>query len=317
MTSISKKVPLLQEVKKALKRVNSRGCLYGADTDDQVIGRYFVDFFWQMPPLSDLTIDQLITYCRDHHISSIIPTRDGELVYFADYRDQLEKNDISVMVSSSLAITTTLDKLTFYQYAFANHVPAIKTELCLDKIKVERFVVKERLGSGSNQLGINLEREEASVFSQKLKNPIFQPYYSGKEFSIDMYVNHSNEVVGTIVRSRDYIEHGEAQITTVVDHPQLTQASIHLAKQFDFYGHVVLQAIESQGGTFHFIECNARFGGASTLSVAAGLDSFYWFLQEVCEGKYISAAQFSKSKKSLRLVRYPQDLIITKGEIER
>ena len=44
-------------------------------------------------------------------------------------------------------------------------------------------------------------------------------------------------------------------------------------------GPVVLQGIINDGA-LHIIECNSRFGGASTLGIKAGVDSLYWSLCE-------------------------------------
>lgn len=54
---------------------------------------------------------------------------------------------------------------------------------------------------------------------------------------------------------------------------------------------------------------NARFGGASHLSIKAGLDSFYWFFLE-SSGHNIDVYPFIRNKEELKLIRYPEDLII-------
>jgi carbamoyl-phosphate synthase large subunit len=75
------------------------------------------------------------------------------------------------------------------------------------------------------------------------------------------------------------------------------------------YGHAVFQLIQSSTGGLHVIECNARFGGASTLSIAAGLDSFYWFLLEAC-GDSLSQYPFARCRRELRQIRFARDLVI-------
>jgi carbamoyl-phosphate synthase large subunit len=75
-------------------------------------------------------------------------------------------------------------------------------------------------------------------------------------------------------------------------------------------GHMVFQAIEDRSGRVHLMECNSRFGGASTLSVAAGLDSFYWFFRE-CMGDDLHDVAFVESPEGLRQVRYASDKIVS------
>jgi carbamoyl-phosphate synthase large subunit len=42
--------------------------------------------------------------------------------------------------------------------------------------------------------------------------------------------------------------------------------------------HFVLQFILSKKGEIFVLECNARYGGASSISIKSGLKSFEWFL---------------------------------------
>ena len=74
-----------------------------------------------------------------------------------------------------------MDKLSFSNFGIANSLPFIPSSLSLDGLKSERFVVKERYGSGSQAVGINLNCNEARNYAESLKEPIFQPYVDGKE----------------------------------------------------------------------------------------------------------------------------------------
>lgn len=313
VTSISKKVPLLQAVKQTLSRIDSTAKLIGCDVDANVIGRYFVDVFWKAPLLKNLSIKQLIQYCQQHGIKAIIPTRDEELAYFATHKKRLEENGISVMISSLDVITKMTDKLAFFYDLQKRQIPVIETTLDIEELQAEYYVVKDRYGSGSSNMGLQIDKNTAKEIAGKIENPIFQPYFQGKEFTIDMYINKYQGVVGAIVRSRDYIVQGESQISTVVSHPALIEAAERFIGGNSFYGHIVLQVMENQEGEVSFIECNPRFGGASTLSIAAGLDSFYWFLQETICGQKIDASEFNPAKGNLQLVRYPHDLILPEG----
>src|SRR5690606_13278269 len=97
--SISSKVPLLKAIKVAARTYSETIKVFGSDYNERCIGQYFVDYFWHCPMLKDLSIDVLIDYCLTQHITMIIPTRDGELVYFAQHKAVLMKKGIHVMVS--------------------------------------------------------------------------------------------------------------------------------------------------------------------------------------------------------------------------
>ena len=51
ITSLSRKVPLLNAVRQALIDSDSDGVVWGADSDPECVGHYFADRFWPMPRL--------------------------------------------------------------------------------------------------------------------------------------------------------------------------------------------------------------------------------------------------------------------------
>jgi carbamoyl-phosphate synthase large subunit len=57
----------------------------------------------------------------------------------------------------------------------------------------------------------------------------------------------------------------------------------------------------------HVIECNPRFGGASTLGIAVGLDSLHWSLLEL-SGADLRLWPFHRAPTQVRQVRVPHDL---------
>lgn len=309
VTSISRKVPLLNEVRKAANKISENIVLFGADVDSKVVGKYFVDYFWHIPPLTDLTIENLITYCKSNKINAIIPTRDGELLFFAENKEKLAEHGIHSMISESASVARCLNKLNFFSYGSKLGYPVINTTNEIKALNCERFVVKEQYGSGSYNIGLDLSRQEALIKSEKLNQPIFQPYITGEEYSIDVFIDKNGIVRGSVARKREVVLNGESQITTTTHFPELEQMCSELVLDFGLYGHIVFQVIVDSDGYFNLIECNPRFGGASTLSIGVGLDSFYWFLLEAT-GENIDNAPFNRSYTDKRLIRYPTDRII-------
>lgn len=308
ITSISTKVPLIRAVRQAMERVDSGARLYGADSSASAIGRYFVDVFWQMPVLKQLDMAEFVTYCADHRITKVIPTRNEDLLFFSRHKRMLREHRIEPMVSDFDAINRATDKLVFYQFGEACSFPVIPTALSADGLDAARLVVKERRGSGSRNLRLNVSRDQAGHAAEQMEEPLFQPYIGGREFSIDLYLDHLRQVKGVISRERILVRDGESQITRTANEPVMEQIASEMAQKIGLYGHVMFQVIKNGEGV-HVVECNPRFGGASTLSLAAGLDSFYWFLLE-SSGKSLDEIFFIRNEQPLTLIRYPQDLIL-------
>lgn len=309
VTSISQKVPLLKALKLAYSKLGLPGGIYGGDLNASCIGSFFVDNFWHMPKLEELPIEKLIQYCDYNNITRIIPTRDGELLYFAKYKDQLLSKDIRVMISNQPAVQTCLDKVLFFEKVQELGFPGVETKTEVMDLNGQNYVVKERFGAGSCSIGLNLSREQAVTHAISLMEPIFQPYYSGTEYSVDVYVDLSGKSKGVVVRERKVVVNGESQVTMTVNNKELEQLCSDLSERLELYGHVVFQVIIDKCGYYHIIECNSRFGGASTLSLRVGLDSFYWFLLESM-GIDLSDYPFVRSMNQKTLIRYAEDLFL-------
>ncbi len=307
VTSLSGKVPLVKAIRNALERCNREAEILGADANTQCVGRYFVDHFWQMPTLETLTFQTLLAYCKEHRIQAIIPTRDGELLFFSSLRKALSHEGVHVMVSQKESITTALDKLKFYQFLQSRGIQAIPTATDIDALDCLTYVVKEQTGAGSRNIGLNLNKTAAIKHAKQLEHPIFQPFIHGEEISVDLYLDLSGKARGVILRKRELVIGGESQITSTFRDHALESLCVLLAEAFQFTGHIMFQLIQSKNGTFYFLECNPRFGGASTLSLAAGLDSFHWFFQEI-SGENLEP--FKRAQEEKRLVRFPEDLIL-------
>lgn len=309
VSSISKKTPLLKAVANAAKKFGTDSRVFGADTNTNCLGRHFVDQFWKMPHIKNLPIQTLIDYCLENCIYSIIPTRDGSLQYWANHAPILKEAGISVMVSSPESVNLCLDKLLFYQSPITQEFPLIETTDDIETLSANRFVVKERYGAGAKSIGINLSKDKATEHAAELDSPIFQPYISGTEVSVDAYLTQKSKVKGLVLRTRDNVVNGESQVTTTFRDQKLETLCTTFLEKIQLRGHVVMQLFKTADGKYAIIECNSRFGGASTLSIAAGLDSFYWFLLEAA-GEDIEHYPFVRSEKELQLVRHPEDKIL-------
>lgn len=305
--SIGGKVPMLKAVRQALDRTGEDSLLFGADLDRDCIGSFFVDRFWTSPPTAELDTEALIRYCRTHGITAIIPSRDGELPFFAAIRDELREAGILVMVSDKACVEVCIDKLQFAHKLFEDAFPVIPVYEDLS-FEADRYVVKERFGAGGTGVGIALDAHEAIQHAKRLANPIFQPYVAGKEVSVDVYVDAGGKAKGVIARRRMRVVNGESQLTSTFRDRELERMCAEMAERLGAYGHVLFQLIRDGYGNWHVLECNARFGGASTLSVAAGLDSFDWFLRE-SRGQSLSAVPFERSERELTLIRHAEDRI--------
>jgi carbamoyl-phosphate synthase large subunit len=277
VTSIGAKLPLLRVLKNARDAFDGELKIIGADSNAAAVARDVVDSFWQMPPLEALGFDGVLAFAHQNRVRYVIPTRDAELLFFARHKAAFASFDIAVFVADEAAAAFCYDKLRFFEQD--ESAWTIPTYLDVNAVQTERVVVKERFGSGAKNILLNASKEEARNFSKELENPIFQPFVEGREFSVDCYVDRSGICRSVVTRSRDVVVDGESQVTTIAKERALTQKAAAFVERHKLQGHSVLQVLQNATGT-RLIECNARFGGASTLSEHVGLKSFLWFLRE-------------------------------------
>lgn len=307
VTSLSKKIPLISQLRESTKKLDQFKEIHGMDMNPECIGKYFVDHFWASKSLDETSRKEISAYCKEHEIGAIIPTRDGELPFFSESKHYFEEQGIQVLVSEQECIEICEDKFLFYEKLCSWGLPCIPTYLTFGEVTSGKQIVKERYGTRTHFTGVANSSQEALNLSGKILEPIFQPYISGQEYSIDLYRSNEGKVFGPIVRKRNFVVHGESQISTTCLHPEIEHLCIHLAHKLNLFGPCVFQGIEQEDGEFLFLECNPRFGGASSLSVAAGLDIFTYFLKE-CLGDTLEDVLFNRNPNSLRLIRYPNDL---------
>lgn len=307
ITSASKKIPLIQAVQSSAFKVNPDIKVIAGDSDEYALARYIANEFWKMPDITDEEVDSIICGCKEREIGIIIPTRDGELLFWARYAAKFYQSGIDVIISPESSVKLCFDKLSFSQFGITYGFPFIKSFNHPDKLSFKSYVVKERYGAGSKNIGLDMNRKEALLYSKNLENPIFQPFIPGKEISIDAWANRDHNIKGVVLRNRDRVLNGESQITTTFRDDNLESLVVQILESLSLRGPVVMQAIIDNKGNPHIIECNSRFGGASTASIAAGLDIIYWILLESF-GYDVEKYPFERIKGEVKQIRIPCDI---------
>ncbi|MDQ3721284.1 MAG: carbamoyl-phosphate synthase, partial [Actinomycetota bacterium] len=179
ITSLSRKVPLLKAFREAS---GAGGCVWGADSDPECVGRHFADRFWAMPPLTDPdTQEEVLEFCSHQRIGLVVPTRDGELTFFGELREALAAQGTHVTVGSPGAVEVCLDKQAFHDHCVRLGIPTAPTAATAGALDAQRLVVKDRRGAGGGGLAVGLDPRAARAHAERLEAPVFQPLIEGTE----------------------------------------------------------------------------------------------------------------------------------------
>lgn len=307
VSSASRKAPLVEALRIAARRVDPAACVVAGDRDQLAGTQLVADEFWSMPPTEDEFAADLLAGCAERSIAAVLPTRDGELAFWARHRAAFAARGIDVLVSDHAAVAACLDKLEFSRKCALHGLPVIPSWESAPDGASGTLVVKERFGAGSRGIGLDLPREAALWHAARLRDPIFQPYERGPEVSIDGWMNRDGIPAGLVLRRRDRVSGGESQVTTTFRDPAIEASATAAFAALGLRGHAVMQAIVAEGG-IRIVECNPRFGGASTASLAVGLDSLYWSLRESIDPSWQPA--FERAALEVRQFRLPRDIIV-------
>ena len=308
LTSSGRKLPMYRALNEAAARVDRSLVAVAGDISELNPILYAAEEFWRMPPTDSLDRSKLVSMLVERQVTLVIPSRNGELRFWSAIRDDLLSAGIDVVISEDESLRFCLDKFEFWSLGQEMGLPFIPTSLVEEDWRGSSLVVKERFGSGSKNLHLDVSKKEAKKIAQNLEKPIFQPYVSGEEISIDAYLDKSTKVHGLVLRKRDLVRHGESVITTTFRNQELECQAREILEALRLRGPVVMQGLITSSG-LRIIEVNPRFGGASTASISVGLDSLFWVLLEHLFPNQ-PLPPFIRLDKEIRSVRISRDVVL-------
>jgi RimJ/RimL family protein N-acetyltransferase/predicted ATP-grasp superfamily ATP-dependent carboligase len=307
VSSSGAKAPLISVIKDVSQRMPVALSVIAGDANPSALSKYVADEFIHLPSTDQYNLEKIGSLCKERNIDLIIPTRDGELDFWSRNRQFFEDHGTAVLVSEPEAIAISVDKLAFAYFGESNNLPILAA--WENPVGGGPFVVKERYGAGSRSIGLNLQKNAALAHGATLACPIYQPFIEGREISVDAWIDRQHKVKGLVLRERNEVASGESVVTTTFRNPGLESECVKILEALPLRGPVVLQLIIDADGCPHIIELNARFGGASTASIAAGLDIWYWTLLEL-KGQDLELVPFKRSDVEVRQIRVPRDIVL-------
>jgi carbamoyl-phosphate synthase large subunit len=258
--------------------------------------------------------DQLIKLCRCENIRLVVPTRDGELETLAGLSPTLADQGTTVLVPPSAALSICRDKRRFSEFCLSIGLPVARVHAPGDTFVQFPVFVRPIDGAGGRGARVLRFAEELRELGPTAAAMIVQDFIADQEYTIDVLMDLTGHPVQAVARSRLLIRDGEAQKSRVEDVPVLTDGAIALCEALGLIGHNVVQAFFSSSSGAHFIEVNPRFGGGSSLSIAAGLDSPRRILAMLA-GETAAASAKRRIRYGLTMLRHSDDILVDAAEI--
>lgn len=270
IASANAKRALIEQFRGALQALNLDGKIIAADSREDVPAARYADLFIRQP--EDNAPDyqqQWLDICRDIPVDLLVPTRDAELLAMAALKPLLQAIDTQVLVSPLQALDVCLDKIHFHTFCRSHGFPVLPRLELPDRHVLPAFA-RFRVGEGSRKA---FEIRSLQAWPEPAGDYLIQPCCRDREFSIDVLFSLAGKPLQAVVRERIEVVNGESMMTRVCHQPQLEQLALSLCSELGVIGPAVVQCFDSPQHGPQLIECNPRFGGASMVSVSAGLDS--------------------------------------------
>ena len=305
ITSAGAKVILVRDFVESAKRHNSN--VFTADLSICATG-FFGSGHFLLPPLKqEMEFEEKIfEVCSKNNIRLIIPTRDEDLIYFSRTKEKFKNNGVDVLVADEEMIHTCVNKRKFSDFLKDNRLSSIPI---LDHSNIHDkdfpLFVRPIIGSGSR--GCFLAKSFADIESLDYNKNLIHPNIISKEYSVDVLMDLSGKnFLQAVCRERVAVSGGESKISKIVNMPEIEHTAKYICEKLELVGHNVLQAFWVDGRVI-MIEANARFGGASNISIRAGLNSVDRIVRMFFgdETAYIN----QEIKSNLIMYRFSEDYI--------
>lgn len=316
--SASSKVLLVSAFQKAVRRVG--GSVVAADITAESAAMQIADKSVIVPRSDDPDFpDAIDAICDAFGIELIVPTRDGELPIMAGLSASLKTRGISVLVPPADSVATCCDTRRFASFCSAAGIPTPRT-YAADEVPNAFPVFCRPSNRTLDHPALRVDDERSyqaylTLFGSVAGGVIVQEFIDAPEYSIDVLMDFDGRPLQAVARRRIATRAGESWKTRIEKIPLLTDSALALSERLGLVGHNTLQAFYSPEFGIRFIEINARFGGASNLSIQAGLASPERIVQ-MAIGETAAATAPRPVGYGQLLLRHADDVIVPRDATE-
>jgi carbamoyl-phosphate synthase large subunit len=311
ITSAGRRVSLVRAFRHEIRSVYPEALVLAADMEPQLSAAcHAADKWFRAPPVVDASYaERLLSICKQHDVSIVVPTIDTELLILAESREMFAKEDVHLIVSDAGFIRDCRDKR---RTASLFREQGFETPRLFDKT-APSFPAFVKPYDGSLSADTCLLRTAEDVQSHHLANDrlLFMEYIDPDEhdeFTVDMYFDASHSLVCAVPRRRIFVRGGEINKGVTSKEVLLPLIRQRLSKLQGARGCINAQFFVSRSSARTVaIEINPRFGGGYPLSYRAGANYPRWIISEYLERKSLN--YWDEWEENLLMLRYDDEII--------
>jgi carbamoyl-phosphate synthase large subunit len=216
----------------------------------------------------------LLRFARESRVDIVIPHLDRATIALARTAPNLRAAGVLPVCSSPEVCEAMADK---------TRADAVFRSLGLPVPASGGFPLLAKPRFGASSRGIVLLHDQEELDFWRKRNPqedfMLQALVTGKEYSLDGYVDGRNRLLGMVSRVRVVVEQGEVMVTRTEHNEKALAIAQRLLRWGRWHGPLTVQVI-CDGQAAYLLECNPRFGSGVGCSIEAGLAAPEWILRE-------------------------------------
>ena len=314
--------------------------IIGVDIKEDVVGKYWVEGFYRVPPPEDIGYIRAINkICKSESIDVLLPQTTRETAKLSKTYEQV---DCKVAVAKSSAIEKANNKFTLVKLCQKIGIPAPESCLVSSADELEdaardlgypknSVVVKPPISFGSR--GFRVLREESSwdvkrflsekpntteislgellsILSRgkKMDFPelMISEFLPGNEYSVDAFIGKKVSVA--IPRLRKQIVNGISFRTSLEYRKDIMENTLKLATELGLRYAFGLQFKQDSRGISKILECNPRVQGTMAASIFSGINVMWMAIREALGSP---VERISKPLKKSEFYRFWGGLAVT------
>ncbi len=317
ITAASRRVPLVQGFKQAVRALRHGGTVSVTDVNPLSPAVHVADQAWEVPLSTDPTyVDTLLAICEADEVGLLVPTIDDELSVIAAAVPRFEAMGTRVAVSPVETTDICNDKYLTARRLQAHGVFAAPTWLPSERaaLPAPPVFVKPRTGRGSIGAFAARTARELDFFLEYVADPVVQEYLEGPEFTIDLFCDFLGRPIAAVPRERVVIRAGVIDRGRTVWDRALIDLAVDCAAALTFRGAVNIQCRRVDGRPVVF-EINPRFSGGIPLTIAAGAD-FPRMLVDLVLGRPVSP-QLGRFEHGLWMTSHESSIFLSRDSLDR
>lgn len=288
ITSIGQRGYLIDHFKESL---GENVGVYAADATKYAPALHNADKAFVIPMAKNQNYYQkLLSVCKENNISIVLSINDLELPILAQYKNDLEKNNIKAIISNKEVIEICFDKYKTYKFCINNNIPVPRTYLYTEEERIIRdleigiislpLIAKPRKGSRSVGIHIvhTIKQLNEDVAQMKLLNInedeklMFQEYIDSEQFSIHVFNDNSLKPVSVVTMVNLFNHFGETFHIKTLRDKNLTELGVKIGNKLKHLGPLSADVHKRENGEYVVLEFNPRISGCYSLSHYAGAD---------------------------------------------